>query len=81
MSNFILMYLSGKGDLFLMFIPKSDDINNVDDALNFVNNELKYRTYILKETFLNYEQYRRDQIFIYEEMMNDFYSIYDLPSN
>ena len=81
MSNFILMYPSGKGDLFLMFIPKSDDINNVDDALNFVNNELKYSTYILKETFLNYEQYRRDQIFIYEDMMNDFYSIYDLPSN
>ena len=54
MSNFILMYLSGKGDLFLMFIPKSDDINNVDDALHFINNKLKYRTYILKETFLNY---------------------------
>ena len=39
------------------------------------------KTYsVFKETFLNASQYARDRNYIYEDMMNDFYNTYDLPS-
>ena len=73
MSKYIVMYYSN-GMLYMFYINDS----NEDEVYHIASS--RYNEFIFKETFLNASQYARDRNYIYEDMMNDFYNTYDLPS-
>lgn len=75
MNNYIVMY-SNKGMLYMFYVNSSSEDNVFSIATKFLEGD-----FIFKQTFLTAEQYIRDQNYIYEDMMNDFCDIYDLPSN
>lgn len=52
--------------------------SNEDEVYHIASS--RYSEFIFKEIFLNAFQYARDRNYIYEDMMNDFYNTYDLPS-
>lgn len=78
MSNYLVMYYNYRtGNLNMMYLS---DLPCIDEAIR-VTKDCCSDKCIIKETFLKYHQYLRDQLYIYEDMMNDFYDAYDLPSN
>lgn len=80
MSNYLIMYYNYRtGCLNMLYLS---DLPCVDEAIRITKECCcDSDKCIIKETFLKYHQYLRDQLYIYEDMMNDFYDAYDLPSN